>query len=59
MSTLTIRERIQALQRWLGVSPDGLVGPVTLSRLEEALARCLGTGSLQLEQSRAQLPQLS
>ena len=42
MSTLTIRERIQAIQRLLNVSPDGLVGPVTLSHLESALARCLG-----------------
>lgn len=41
MSTLTVRERLQALQRLLGVSPDGLLGPVTLSRLEAVLARCL------------------
>lgn len=41
MSTLTIAERIQAIQRLLGLSPDGLIGPITLSRLEAVLARCL------------------
>jgi GH24 family phage-related lysozyme (muramidase) len=41
MSTLTVRERVQAIQRLLGVSPDGLLGPVTLTRLEAVLARCL------------------
>lgn len=41
MSTLTVTERIQAIQRLLGLSPDGIIGPVTLSRLEAVLARCL------------------
>jgi hypothetical protein len=41
MSTLTIPERIKAIQRLLGIAADGLLGPVTLSRLEAALARCI------------------
>lgn len=41
MSTLTVRERVQALQRRLGLTADGIVGPVTLSRLEAVLDRCL------------------
>lgn len=41
MSTLTLQERIRALQRRLGVRPDGLIGPVTLTHLERALDRCL------------------
>ncbi len=40
MSTLTVRERIQAIQRRLGVSADGLVGPITLTRLEAVLDAC-------------------
>ena len=41
MSTLTIRERVQAIQRRLGLAADGLIGPVTLTRLEAVLAECL------------------
>ncbi len=42
MSTLTIKERIQAVQRRLGVVADGLLGPVSLTRLEAVLTSCLG-----------------
>lgn len=37
----TVRERIQAIQRRLGVSPDGIIGPTTLSRIEAALDAAL------------------
>ena len=37
MPTLTVTERLKAIQRRLGVEPDGLLGPVTLSRLEALL----------------------
>ena len=37
MSTMTTRERIRRIQRHLGVEDDGLIGPVTLSKIEEAL----------------------
>jgi len=41
MSTLTVAQRIQALQRRLDLRPDGVVGPVTLTRLEGLFDRCL------------------
>ena len=37
MPTLTITERLKAIQRRLGVPPDGLLGPVTLTRIEALL----------------------
>jgi hypothetical protein len=41
MSTLTVAQRIQALQRRLDLRPDGVIGPVTLTRLEETMSECL------------------
>ncbi len=37
MTIMTIKERIRRIQRHLGVEDDGLIGPVTLSKIEEAL----------------------
>ncbi|HYE96984.1 MAG TPA: hypothetical protein VD962_12320 [Rubricoccaceae bacterium] len=41
MPTLSIQDRIKAIQRRLGVPPDGLLGPVTLTRIEALLDRAL------------------
>lgn len=35
-------DRIKALQRRLGLRPDGLIGPVTLTRIEAVVDRVLG-----------------
>lgn len=37
MPTLSVTERLKAIQRRLGVEPDGLLGPDTLSRIEALL----------------------
>jgi hypothetical protein len=37
----SVRERIQAIQRRLGLSPDGIIGPITLTRIEAALDAAL------------------
>ncbi|MDX1530252.1 MAG: hypothetical protein R3362_01870 [Rhodothermales bacterium] len=42
MPTLTVHERIEAIQRRLGLRPDGIIGPVTLTRIEDTLDRCVG-----------------
>ncbi len=46
MGTLSIQSRIRRIQRHLGIEDDGLVGPVTLSRLEEVLG--IGHGAANL-----------
>lgn len=38
----SLADRIKAIQRRLGLRPDGLIGPVTLSRIEALLDRALG-----------------
>ena len=42
MAQLSTKERIQAIQRRLGVGADGIIGPVTLTRIEAALDRAFG-----------------
>lgn len=42
MAQLSVEERIKAIQRRLDVSPDGIVGPLTLSRIESVLDRVSG-----------------
>lgn len=39
---MTFTDRIKSLQRRIGVEADGLVGPVTLTRLEEVVEQALG-----------------
>jgi len=46
MSPFTIKARIRRIQRHLGVEDDGLIGPVTLSAIENALG--IGTESANL-----------
>jgi hypothetical protein len=45
MPTLSVTERLKAIQRRLGLTPDGLLGPVTLTRLEALLDGSLFTGT--------------
>lgn len=38
----SLADRIRAIQRRLGIRPDGLIGPVTLTRIEAVLDRVFG-----------------
>lgn len=42
MATSTTKERLKAIQKRLGVEDDGILGPVTLSRVEALLDEALG-----------------
>ncbi len=56
MATLSIKERIRRIQKHLGIKDDGLIGPVTLSRIEEALG--IGNKTANLVVSKTGLDML-
>jgi len=49
MRKKTTMERVKSVQRRLGLEDDGIVGPVTLSRIESLLDEVLGPSDLQPE----------
>ena len=51
MATRTTKERLQAIQRRLGLEDDGILGPVTLSRIEGLLDEALGPAGEEPEHS--------
>ena len=58
VSMTNLQKRIARIQRRLGVRPDGHVGPVTVSALEEALDLVPSTRQWSLEVSRSGIDQL-
>lgn len=49
MAKQTTTERLKAIQRRLGVEDDGILGPVTLSRIESILDEVLGPAETEPE----------
>jgi hypothetical protein len=51
MAKQTTTERLKAIQRRLGVEDDGILGPVTLSRIDSILDEVLGPAETEPEHS--------
>jgi hypothetical protein len=51
MAKHTTTERLKAIQRRLGLEDDGILGPVTLSRIESILDEAIGPAEIEPEHS--------